>query len=230
MSGCRLAIMQPYLFPYLGYFQLAAAVDRFVFLDDVNFIQRGWINRNRLLFSGQVHYFTVPLAAASQNALIYEIAVTKEGGWKKKLDTSIRQSYAKAPHFKAVYALIESVLFGDERMIGAIAKHSVKVVADYLELPVEFVPSSAVYGNQNLKGEVRIRDICRCEQAGTYYNLPGGRALYDPGLFVADGIDLAFIEPALPVYAQFAEVFQPGLSILDVLMHNDPEAVRRMMQ
>jgi hypothetical protein len=115
-------------------------------------------------------------------------------------------------------------------MIGEMTKQSVMAVASYLGLSTQFVYTSAGYGNQMLKGEARIRDICRLEQAAIYYNLPGGRALYDPAMFSVDQIELAFIEPRLPAYSQFSGVFQPGLSIIDVLMHNEPAAVRRMMQ
>ena len=71
----KLAIMQPYLFPYLGYFQLIAAVDKFVFYDDVNFIKNGWINRNRLLISGKVNYITIPLSGASSFLKINQVLV-----------------------------------------------------------------------------------------------------------------------------------------------------------
>jgi hypothetical protein len=226
----KLAIMQPYLFPYIGYFQLIEAVDRFVFLDNVNFIKRGWVNRNRLLFSGTPHYFTVPLVSASQNVRICDISVSADAGWKKKLEKSIRLSYAKAPYFDPIYTMLTKVLFDGETLIGEMAKRSIVAVTDYLELPVEFVWSSAVYDNHLLKGEALIRDICRREQATVYYNLPGGRALYDAAKFAGDGIELSFIEPILPAYEQFSSVFEPGLSIIDVLMHNEPAAVKRMLK
>lgn len=226
----KLAIMQPYLFPYLGYFQLVAAVDRFVFLDDVNFINRGWINRNRLLFSGEVTYFTVPLVNAGQNRRICDIAIVDEARWKKKLEESIRQSYAKAPNFEPVYQLIATVMFDGEPLIGEMAKRSVVEVAKYLDLPTQFVWSTRIYENPGLTGEARIRDICQQEHASAYYNLPGGQELYGPDAFAADGIALHFIEPNLPAYPQFAGQFHPGLSIVDVLMHVDRATVRAMLQ
>ncbi len=222
--------MQPYLFPYIGYFQLISAVERFVFLDSVNYIKRGWVNRNRLLFSGGVQYFTVPLMSASQNVRICDIQVASDEGWKKKLEKSFRLSYGKAPYFDPVYAMVSKVLFDGETLISEMAKQSIVAVTDYLELPVKYVWSSTAYNNQSLKGEALIRDICCREGATVYYNLPGGRDLYDPGTFADDGIELAFIEPNLSVYKQFSTLFQPGLSIIDVLMHNEAAAIKRMLK
>jgi hypothetical protein len=225
----RLAIMQPYLFPYIGYFQLVGSVDRFVFFDDVNFIKRGWINRNRLLFSGSVGYFTIPLVAASQNHRICDIQVCMEGGWQKKLSTSIRESYSKAPYFHTVYELVENVIFSGELSIANMAKHSVLSVAEYLDLNTQFVSTSSSYGNEGLTGPARILDICRSEDAGAYYNLPGGRPLYDRGEFSARQIELKFVEPLLCEYRQYGALFQPWLSVLDVLMFNDKSSVIRML-
>ncbi|MDR6194877.1 WbqC family protein [Siphonobacter sp. SORGH_AS_0500] len=98
-----LAIMQPYLFPYIGYFQLLNAVDKFVIYDDVAFINRGWINRNSILNNGKAQLFTVPLKEASQNKLIHEISIDTDQKWRDKLLKTIQQNYKKAPHFAAVF-------------------------------------------------------------------------------------------------------------------------------
>lgn len=221
--------MQPYLFPYLGYFQMIQAADRFVFLDDVNFIKRGWINRNRVLCSGEAHYFTVPLASASQNLRINTISIAPDDGWKKKLDQTIRQSYAKSPHFSQVYELISPVLFGKETLISEMAKQSVAAVTDYLGVTADFIWSSADYGNQQMKGEERILDICAQEGATVYYNLPGGQDLYDEARFASRGISLQFLRPGIVAYRQFSSPFQSHLSIIDVLMFNDRQAVLGML-
>jgi len=230
LNRMKMAIMQPYLFPYLGYFKLLSEVNRFVFLDDVNFINKGWINRNRLLFSGGVRYFTVPLSHASQNARICEIQVSSDKSWKKKFEASILQSYSKAPCFEQVFSLVSSVLFGDHTMISEMAKESVLRVSEYLSLPVEFVSTSGIYQNQTLKAEDRILDICRHEKSSVYVNLSGGRGLYSAANFAVDGIELVFVDPKLPEYPQFSPSFEPGLSIIDVLMHNSPSEVLEMLK
>jgi hypothetical protein len=226
----KIAVMQPYIFPYLGYFKLVSGVSRFVFLDDVNFIKKGWINRNRLLISGEVKYFTVPLSGASQNALICEVPVLNDRVWRRKFEASVVQSYSKAFYFEQVYSLLSSVLFGGHDMIGEMAKDSVLKVADYLSLPVEFVLSSGIYRNQTLKAEKRILDICRKEESSVYLNLDGGRDLYCAASFAASGVELAFVDSRLPAYPQFSLSFEPGLSIIDVLMHNSPSQVLEMLK
>lgn len=225
----KLAIMQPYFFPYLGYFQLIAAVDKFVFYDDVNFIKNGWINRNRLILAGATRYITVPLAGASPFLKINEIGVQAGDGWRRKLAESLRHSYSKAPYFAPVNALFQEIVLSDQHMIGDLAKASVTAVCRYLGLETEFVLSSAIYDNASMGGADRVLDICVLEGASDYFNPPGGRELYSEQDFAARGVGLNFIQPRLEAYPQFAEPFQPGLSIIDVLMFNSPEQVRAMI-
>lgn len=225
----RVAIMQPYLFPYLGYFQLLGAVDRFVFYDDVNFIKNGWINRNRLVLSGSVRYFTVPLAGASPFLKIAEVGVQPASLWRRKMLQSIRQSYSRAPQFEPIFDLIDAVLGADVSSIGELAKQSVVAVSRYLRMPIEFVWTSGTYANNSLTGAERVLDICRLERATCYCNLPGGRSLYDPASFAAAGVELRFIEPYLPEYPQGGGSFTAALSILDVLMWNDAQSVTSML-
>ncbi|HZW12299.1 MAG TPA: WbqC family protein [Noviherbaspirillum sp.] len=226
----KLAIMQPYLFPYLGYFQLVAAVDKFVFLDDVNFRKRGWINRNRFFLGGDARYITVPLENASQFKKINEVLIQKSDAWRWRTAESMRHSYSKAPHYRVINELFSEVMFSDETHISAVAKRSVTAVAKYLDLKTEFVASSSSYDNGGLNGAERILDICRRERASQYFNLPGGRELYDTSSFESNGMSLHFIEPTLNAYRQVSEQFHSGLSIIDVLMFNEKKAVLEMLQ
>ncbi|MDF9617281.1 WbqC family protein [Pseudomonas entomophila] len=215
--------MQPYLFPYAGYFNLVAQVDKFVFYDDVNFIKGGWINRNRLLLSGDVRYFTVPLSGASPNLKINQVKVQPKAAWERKLLESIRQSYAKAPHFAACFDLIKDVLDGDAESIAALARRSIIKSAERLGYDVAFVETSAIYGNAELSAADRVIDICVKEQASQYVNLPGGKDLYSHDAFARRGVALHFSRPALAAYAQFRAPFEAGLSIVDMMMFNDFE-------
>ena len=222
--------MQPYLFPYLGYYQLAAAVDRFVFYDDVKFIKNGWINRNRLFLSGDVRYFTVPLLGASSTSNIAQVGVQPGEVWRRKILESIAQSYGQAPQLVPVMAVVSEVLGNPQTdSMGTLAKQSVLAVADYLGLKTAFVWTSQEYGNASLRGVDRVLDICGREGASCYVNLPGGRSLYDAAQFAASGIELAFIEPKLPPYDCGRRPFHAGLSIIDVLMWNDRAAIREML-
>ena len=227
--------MQPYLFPYLGYFQLIAAVDRFVVYDDVSFIKNGWINRNRILGGGaagrepEPAYFTVPLEGASSFKAIREVGVSPDPRWRAKLLKTLAQTYARAPCFREVYPLVESVLGATEARVSALAVASLRAVAAYLALEAEFVPSSAAYENGELRGQERVLDICRREGATTYVNPSGGRELYARDAFAARGVTLRFLEPQLRAYPQLRPPFVPGLSIIDVLMFNPRDRVRELL-
>jgi hypothetical protein len=221
--------MQPYLFPYVGYFQLVAAVDKFVFYDDVNYIKNGWINRNRLLRDEEAHYFTVPLSGASPFQKIKQVRVHQDGTWRRKMLESVRHSYSKAPEFEAINALLCTTLQSTAMNISDLASQSVVSVSRYLGLETQFVMSSSSYGNEDLHGVDRILDICAKENASEYHNLPGGRELYESSVFEKHGVNLRFVDTALCTYKQFSENFHPGLSILDVLMFNDRGTARNML-
>lgn len=225
----KLAVMQPYFFPYLGYFQLLHAVDLFVSLDDVNYIKKGWINRNYILLRCQPHRITVPLSQASQFKSIATTRIAAAELWQERLLKTLQQGYARAPFFKPVYTLAEEVIKAPSGSLADLALGSIRAVMDHLSLPAKIHASSSNYGNRSLKGAARILDICKRENATAYYNLPGGEALYEPAAFAAEGIELHFIQPGEPRYQQFDCSFVPRLSILDVLMFNAPEKVREFL-
>lgn len=225
----RLAIMQPYLFPYLGYFQLIAAVDRFVFYDDVNFIRQGWINRNRLLERDRAVYFTVPVVQASSFRTIRGTRIDYRGAWREKLLRTVTQNYGKAPHLAPVYDLVRKVLEPEAEDIGTLAQRSVDAVCDLLEIRSDRVSAASRYGNETLRGSARVLDICRREGAKVYVNAPGGRALYDAETFRREGLDLRFLCPRPVAYEQLGAPFVPGLSIIDVLMFNAPAVARGLL-
>ena len=222
--------MQPYLFPYIGYFQLAAQSDRFVFSNDRKFINRGWINRNRLRVNDEPWLFTVPLHRASMNCMIDEAGVRIDDRFLKKFNRTIEMHYARAPHLDAVAALCEEVFNDPPATIDQLASRSVRRVMAYLGLPFDSCDSRGRYGNDHLKGQDRVIDTVLKENGTHYINLPGGRELYDPQRFADVGLTLGFIEPVNEPYPQAGGPFMPYLSILDVLMWNDRETVCRWLQ
>jgi hypothetical protein len=217
----KLAIMQPYFFPYLGYFQLINAVDKFVIYDDVNYINKGWINRNNILVNGKAHMIQVPLIGASQNRLINEIEILDDEKWKIKLLRTIRQSYSQAPFFVPVFAMIEAVINSEKKKISELNAEGIIAVCKYLDINTEIVSSSVRYDNKHLKGQDRILDICVKEKATTYINPSGGKELYDRETFLHKGVDLQFLNPKIAIYSQFKSEFIPWLSIIDLMMHLD---------
>jgi hypothetical protein len=222
----NLAIMQPYFLPYIGYFQLIAAVDRIVMLDDVSYINRGWINRNRFPVNGKPVWFTVPLVGASQNKLIKEIDILPDDGWKRNMTLAISTAYRSAPQYTSVMPILEFLLASATGNLSTFLYHSLRTVCDHIGIRTQIVPTSSVYPKGELKGQQRILDICRREQATTYVNLPGGRELYEVSRFYENGISLIFLNSAFSTLkVSHSSVEGPVLSILDLLMLNEPEVV-----
>lgn len=225
----RVAIMQPYFFPYLGYWQLIEAVDHFILYDDVNFINRGWINRNQILVNGAASFINLPIKKASQNKKIIDLEVVEESNWRLKLLKTITLSYKKSPYFSEVYPIIESLILSNEGNLAKFLFHSIKTISNYLEIKTHLVLSSEIFNNQQLKGQDRILDCCRIMNATTYINLPGGRHLYDKADFNKQGIDLFFLTTQKHKYSQNSKDFIANLSILDVLMQNSKDSVKALI-
>lgn len=224
--------MQPYIFPYLGYFQLINAVDKFVFYDDVNFIKGGWISRNHILLNGNKNLFTIPLKGASSFQTINETLIHSElyFKWKKKFLKSLEQSYKKAPYFDIVYSMILKNIDIKHTSIADLCINNIEQVANYLELKTVFELSSEKYSNtKNMERTERLISICKLNNATTYINPIGGKKLYHKDIFKKKNINLFFIQNQLPVYCQFNNDFIAGLSIIDVLMFNSKENVKKML-
>jgi hypothetical protein len=227
----RLAIMQPYLFPYMGYFQLMAAVDRWVVYDDVQFIKGGWINRNSVRVGGRPHLFTVPLADASANKPICETGIDQAQfpRWRVRFQKTLQQSYRTAPFLAAVLGLVEETLGARCDTISELNVRTLAAVRDHVGLSTEIVPTSRQYGNEHLRGQERVLDICARERAATYVNAIGGQSLYSTRAFADRGVELWFLKGEGPVYEQGPGEFVPNLSILDAMMHVHPTALREML-
>jgi hypothetical protein len=224
----RLAIHQPYLFPYLGYFQLIYAVDTFFFFDDVAFRKQGWINRNRLLIKGVPRYFSVPLRGASSSTPINQTSIDRRQfpEWRRKLVRSLVEIYAGSPQRDAVLDLVETALATDAPDIGTLAGQSVRLCCEYLGIKTRLLASSQSFPRSAATGLSRVLEICRGVGATTYVNAPDGRQLYEREAFSQAGIVLRFLKPELEPYPQPGTSFVPGLSILDLLMRLDPSAAR----
>ncbi len=222
----KLGIMQPYLFPYIGYFQLINTVDCFVIYDDVNFIKRGWINRNRILLNGRDHLFTLSLIGASQFRLINQV---QTGDNKDKVLKTIEQAYARAPQYREVMPLVASVLQNEETNLSKYIENSIRKTAEFIGIETRIIVSSGIEKDNSLRGQEKILQICRILNADTYVNPIGGTDLYSRELFLSNSIKLYFIKSNLIRYRQMNDEFIPWLSILDVLMFNRKESIREMI-
>ena len=222
----KLGIMQPYFMPYIGYWQLMAAVDTYVVYDDVNYIKGGWVSRNNILLNGQKHMFTITLNGASPNKLFNEITIKDDF---KKFSRLIESAYRKAPYYAEVTALLDKIYNYEDKSLGAFMMHSFQVVLDYLEIDTKLLLSSTIEKDNDLRGKDKVKHICHLLGADTYYNAIGGQELYDKNDFKADGIDLHFVKTELSPYPQLKNEFVPGLSMIDVLMFNHPIEVKQLL-
>lgn len=221
-----LAIMQPYLFPYIGYWQLINSIDTFVIFDDVNFIKKGYINRNSILINGKVQQLTLELIGASQNKLINDIEV---GNNSKKLLKTIEMSYKKAPYFETVFQILEDILNQEEKNLAKYIGYSLEIISNYLNINTKFIYSSDIKKDNNLKAQDKILDICKKLEATNYINAIGGQELYDKEKFNDYNINLNFLKTNIIQYKQFNSEFVAFLSIIDILMFNSKDEIKKML-
>ena len=228
----RIAVMQPYFFPYIGYFQLVNACDDFVFLDNVQYIERGWINRNRLLVNGRVSYVTVPVVRSSQKTLVLEKLIHPSMSVEKLLH-KIRNEYKKCQYFPVVYDLLVEIFRDMGDRISALSASSVTRVSRYVGLNTRFHLASELIPNAlsaSLTAEDRIILLVHALHGSYYINMRGGEGLYNSERFDKEKIKLSFIDPSISPYPQSGDVFVQGLSIIDMLMNLPAGEVRKQCE
>lgn len=223
----KLAIMQPYFLPYIGYFQLVQAVDTFVIYDDVNYIKGGWINRNFILSQGEKTRVTLQLLGASPNQLINQVAI---GHNREKLKKTLQQSYARSPYFAERMPLFEDILGYGENNLAAFLDYGLRQICDSLGIEAEWHLSSDLQKDNTLRGQDKVLAICKELGASEYINMPGGMELYDHETFNENGIALYFLNPQPFEYTQSGNPFVPSLSIVDVMMFNSLEKCQELVK
>ncbi len=222
-----LAIMQPYLFPYIGYWQLVYSVDTFVIMEDLNYIKQGYINRNCILINGQAQRITLELIHASQNKLMTEIEI---GNNREQLLKTVERAYKHAPYFPDVFPLIRTVLEFPEKNLAKFISNSIVEISNFLGLDTKIVHSCDFERDHQLRAQDMVLDICKKFNATNYINTIGGQKLYSSEVFKDHGINLNFIEPEITEYRQFKNEFVPKLSIIDVMMFNSREEIDEMLK
>jgi hypothetical protein len=227
----KLGIMQPYIFPYVGYFQLINLVDKFIIYDDVNYIKKGWVNRNKILNNGTELYFSIPIKKVSQNKLINEHLLGDDYDyWKKKFLNSLNFSYKNSPNFESSYNLISRILNYETIDLVKLLEFSILETCEFLEISTNIHTSSeAKYDNSNLKSSDRILDISKKEKTSEYVNLIGGINLYDKNEFKKNNIELKFIKTLNFKYYQLSKDFHENLSIIDIIMNCNKEEIKNIL-
>ncbi len=231
MSKKKIAIMQPYFFPYIGYFQLINAVDEFVIYDNIEFTKKGWINRNRILVNGTDALISLPIKKDSDYLHVNErfLADTWEVD-RKKLLNRITESYRKAPYFKETYAVLEECIMYDDRNLFKFILYSLQTLMQYLNIDTKLLVSSSVPIDHELKSDEKVIAICKERGAAIYINPIGGLELYDKEIFKKYNLELQFQKANKITYSQFNNEFIPWLSIIDVMMFNKVEEMQSKLE
>lgn len=218
---------QPYLFPYIGYWQLMNLADSFVISDSMQYIKKGYINRNYILLNGERHRFTMEVMGVHGTSLINEVGVGKNA---RKIESTIKHAYKNAPYFNDVFPIINDLLHFQEKNLARYLGNSMQGIANYLGMKTKFVYLSDLQGDTELKAQNRTIDICKRMQADKYVNAIGGQSLYDKDSFKKEGMELSFLEVSDVKYKQFYNEFVPHLSIIDVLMFNSKVQTKQLLE
>ncbi|HOW98234.1 MAG TPA: WbqC family protein [Kiritimatiellia bacterium] len=247
----RLAMMQSYFFPYIGYFQLLASVDRMILYENLNHIRHGWVHRNRIRLKGRdAVYCSVPLLHASSFVKIRDLLVDRSQRWPGKFLDLLTFNYRKARFFEEVYPVIEEAVSREAARLAEVNWNAFTAVASFLGIAAEirrdtppcdefeaavarkdagwFRALGQSLGTDDVRQQ-RVLYVCRAEGADAFHNPIGGLELYSRDLFGRNGIRLRFLRPRLTPYEQSESAFIPGLSILDVLMHCGREGTRQQL-
>jgi hypothetical protein len=227
----KIGIMQPYLFPYLGYFQLINAVDYFVVYDDVQYIKNGWINRNKIQLNRNPILFTFGVKRDAMTLHINQRFYSEDKYYSSKENflKTLYISYLKAPHFEEVNELIADILNNENLNISEFNTNSLRKLCNYMNINTHFILSSSLERTKGLKAQEKIIEINKSLGSHCYINAIGGLELYSPEKFDENGIRLKFIRMHDIKYHQFNKIFIPNLSIVDVLMFNSQEKIEDLL-
>ena len=226
----KVAIMQPYLLPYIGYWQLINAVDKFVMYDNIQFSKKGWIHRNNILLNGEKKLFSLPLKNDSDSLNIVDRFISNDSD--KKINKIIRQiesAYSNAPYFQEVFPLIKVIFQNKERNLFTYIYNSVFKICHYLQIETKIILSSTLKIDHSLKAQDKVIALSKALNATVYINPSGGTKLYEQHQFKKENIELFFLNSDINEYTQFGEKFISHLSIIDILMFNSQESIKEML-
>ena len=229
-----IGIMQPYFMPYIGYISLIKHTDRFILFDTVQFIRHGWIERNRMLKQNEGwQYIQVPLIKQDgRDTLIKDIKINNKEDWKRKILAQIQHYKKVAPYYRRVVALLEDIFANDFEDITTLNKVSLECICKYLG----FERNLEIFSQMHLDIDAAnapdewALNICKAIDGTTEYINPiGGLSFFDRNKYENAGIKISFQQMEITQYSQKRDVFEPGLSILDVMMWNDVDEINRML-
>lgn len=228
----RVGIMQPYFMPYIGYFSLIKHVDFYIVFDTVQFIRHGWIERNRILKQKDGwQYIAVSLKKHERETAIKDVKVNNNVNWKEKIKAQLTH-YKKAPYYNEVIKLLEQLFAKEYDYIATLDFEALKLVCEYLSIKTPM----AVFSEMDLEiDDVKSADewalnICnKIPNANEYWNAIGGSEFFDRSKYTEAGIELKFQKVIIEAYRQKGNIFEPGLSIIDVMMFNSKDEINQML-
>ena len=229
----RLGLNQPYFFPYIGHFALIRAVDTYIVDDVVQYIQKGWMSRNRILKqSGGIQYIILPAQKHDFSAPIRDVRIDNSQPWQQKILGQMAH-YKKAPYYQQVIALVKEAFACPCETVSEFNTKATRMVCSYLgiDTPIHVLSEMNLekYRPPYPKGENALHVCLAVDGVTEYWNAPGGAAFYDREKYRQAGIEIRFQKMILDEYPQKGQPFEAGLSILDVMMFNDPQTIQRMM-
>lgn len=229
----KVAIMQPYFMPYIGYISLIKHSDVFILFDPVQFIRHGWIERNRILKQNEGWlYIQVPLLKSGRDTLIQDCLIDNSKDWKNKILSQLQIYKKKTPYYYKTVQLVNEIFEGEYDTITSLNKTCLEKVCTYLGFPKE-LPIFSQMGMEietpNDPDEWAL-NICKKLEGDIHYINPiGGLEFFDTGKYTNNNIEISF-QKMIPVhYDQQRQSFEYGLSIIDVMMYNSPEEINNML-
>lgn len=221
----KVAIMQPYFFPYIGYFQLIAAVDVFIVYDNIKYTKKGWISRNRMLQNGRDVMFSLPLKSDSDYLDVCDRVLSADFN-RDKLLNQFKGAYRLAPYFAQTFPLVEQIVRYEDTNLFRFLHYSIIKICEHLGITTEIRISSDISIDHELKSQDKVLALCEAVGAAIYVNAIGGMELYSKETFLEKGIDLKFIRSLPFEYPQLGNEFVPWLSIIDVMMFNSLDTIK----
>lgn len=233
MIFLKIAIMQPYFFPYIGYFSLIKNTDQFILFDTVQYIRHGWIERNRILKPQEGwQYVQAPLIKHSKNTLIKDIQIKTEDDWKEKIIRQLEHYKKKAPYYNEVINTVRLALDLETNSIVKLNENTLKVVCNYIgiDLNIHILSKMDITIEVANAPDEWALNICKSiDGAKEYWNPEGGIEFFNRNKYSEANIKINFLKMNLDSYSQKRNEFEAGLSIIDVMMFNSPQEIRKML-
>jgi WbqC-like protein family len=228
-----LGIMQPYFFPYLGYFDLINYSDRWIVFDEIQYIRHGWMNRNRIFHPKEGwQYIIVPLKKHGRDVLIRDVEINEETDWRGRIIGQLQHYRRRSPYFERIIKLVDECLSVDEHFLSRMNTAILDKVCQHIGIPFQY----QYFSEMNLKldtveepGDWALR-ISETMGAKEYVNPRGGEGIFDRAKFEKAGIKLTIRNVPPIEYECKGYEFVPGLSIIDVLMWNSPDKIRGCLE